>query len=171
MGAALFRAAVNRTAWCFHYDDPARVFTATEGVYRDVLSFALKKFELDVAAVRELRAEQGSEPEHTLSLEWVMAKQLVQTWSANLRSPAPPRKNDEVTQGPARTMKGEGLFLGNARLVSFMAAQKYLGINSRQRLKLIRNGSLQVESQGNNMRIRKESLLAYARRKRRPSNA
>jgi hypothetical protein len=150
MGAALFRAAVNRTAWCFHHDDPAGVLIATEDVYGDVVRFARRRFKSDAAAVTELRAEWGPELEHALTLEWEKTKQLVQTWSDKLRSPAPPEENMQVPQRLARAMKGDELLLGKSRLVSFAAAETYLGINFRQRLNLIRNGSLQIESQGSN---------------------
>jgi hypothetical protein len=169
MGAELFRAAMNCTAWVFRYDDPARVFTATEEVYSDVLCFARKKFESEVAAI----PEQGPELEHALSLEWEKAKHLVADWSVQLRSPARPEKNTKGTswQGPANALKSADLFRLGKRLVSFAAAEKYLKIDYRQRIRLVRNRSLQVERHGNDIKITKESLLSYASRKQRRSKS
>jgi hypothetical protein len=157
MGAELFCAALERTARVFQYD-VSKVDYEAAAVYQDVLNFTSKKYESAVSEIPGLVGGGGNEPtlKDALNLEWENAKCFIRECSGVVdREP----RHAVVLKRPTKALKPDETLPGGRRLVSFATTERFLRIGSRQRLKLIRDGLLQVESMGTKRKITTESLL------------
>jgi hypothetical protein len=72
------------------------------------------------------------------------------------KAPTKPEINEEV-----RTQKGNPALLGDKKAVTFRTAEQYLGIEERQRQRLVVKGNLKVVGRGSTRLITTESLRQY----------